>query len=828
MAPSARTLEQSRSKTMEKRLPTPGEYLDDLVEDILQQQSEIAQENGVKKKSSSSVLLKSSSTSSLVRKLLSRMNDAKEDIERLEKHYLNRKAKIAAELARLAQRRRKDDTERQTGNMVHVFENIEARVERVGQLASHAGDRLVKLEKRRDFARESKVLLEHFSSFSKADEDLNGIPSFFTSDKHVFEAAATAIKLRALGEKLLVGPGFFGDDQGIGNLDTLQGGSAHQTSTSSAQPPTTPPPPATASNAAAAASVNVNASPVTQLNELSAIIERIQVYCDKLENRLIVDFDKALRHKNFARMRECAKCLMLFQGGSRLISHYLASRPLFLETNPKAMEEEAAAVLETQGSKQLLDLLGRWYKHSLESVKKERVITNEVFPNADQLTDKLVQRLFEQNVQAYLTAILVPSREKILASSMNNDDVQLFLRNVAAAYEKTRELAVGLQTIGCSGVDVNARTSELFSEHLEGYPKIEFELLEAMYLSKRTSQNQDKELKYGMIEQYLQGAKESIARCMLLCTEQDRVESIQKLFSSNSSRYASSFSLLDQVYQYMIGGLQAAMDAADKACGSLSVSSLSNEADPEAFDQKIVGTSMENIFAVVKTLSTYIEQFQASLREEVIESLTPESLKDKCNESLLYFIELLENAVAQALSFGISNCLQVLGKVIKVRQKKTDFCPSEDDDMFMGGMGKVTSSCTAVVGCVRAVHALCESRLGQTNILPFMSEFGELLFHNLKQHFNSFTYNPQGALRLKRDLAEYTDVFKAIGAPAVSRSFDQFSEQVNLLVVMPESIPSLVQEDLKISTSAALFLIKLREDYKTARIDGKTLDKALE
>jgi hypothetical protein len=278
----------------------------------------------------------------------------------------------------------------------------------------------------------------------------------------------------------------------------------------------------------------------------------------------------------------------------------------------------------------------------------------------------------------------------------------------------------------------------------------------------------------------------------------------------------------------MIGGLQAAMDSADKACGSLSASSLSNETDQEAFDQKVVGTSMENIFAVVKTLSTYIEQFQASLREDVIESLAPESLKDKCSESLLYFIELLENAVAQALSFGISNCLQVLGKVIKVRQKKTDFCPSEDDDMFMGGMGKVTSSCTAVVWCVRAVHALCESRLGQPNILPFMSEFGELLFHNLKQHFNSFTYNPQGALRLKRDLAEYTDVFKAICAPAVSRSFDEFSEQVNLLVVMPESIPSLVQEDLKISTSAALFLIKLREDYKTARIDGKTLDKSLE
>ena len=777
-------------------VPSPGEIISDLVQDLLDKHS--SENNVGKERVDKTSQLHGGKTSSLVLQLLSRMKDAKADIERMEKHYVNRKEKIVAELDRLAQRRRKDeDTEQQTQHMVKVFENMEMRVERVGQLASHAGDRLVKLEKRRDFARESKVLLEHFSAFSKADNDLNGIPSFFTSDKHVFEAASTAIKLRALGEKLLVGTSSIADDIQMDATSTGNG-AVESPGLDANGPP----------------------SPTAKLNELASIIERIQVYCDKLENRLIMNFDKALRHKNFPAMRDCAKCLLLFQGGSRLISHYLASRPLFLETNPKAMEEEASKVLETQGSKHLLDLLGRWYKQSLESIKKERVIVNEVFPNAKQLTDILVQRLFDQNVQAYLTAILVPSRERTL-ESLNNEEVQAFLRNVAAAYDKTRELATGLQTIGCTGIDVNARTNELFGEHLEGYPKIEFELLEAMYLSIR-SENKDKELKYDMIDQYFTWAKESIARCMLLCYDQDRAESIQKLFSSNSSRYASSHSLLDQVYQYMIGGLQAAMDSTDKACGSLSVSALSNEADLEALSQKLVGESLTKIFEVVKTLSSYIDSFQSSIREEIIPILKPDFLKDKCNGSLSYFIELLENSVAQALSFGISNCLQVLGKVIKARQKRTDFCPSDDDDMMMGG--RVTTSCMAVVACVKTVHALCDSQLGQANIIPFMNEFGELIFHNLKQHFNSFTYNPQGALRLKRDLAEYADVFKALGATTVSKSFDDFSEQVNLLVVMPESIPDLVREDLKISTSAVLFLIKLREDYKTARIDGETLD----
>ena len=766
------------------RIPTPGEMISELVRDILVREKRMGGGGGELYSSSRS---RSSQQNSLVLKLLSRIREAREDVEHREKHFLNRKEKILAELNRLAERgRRKDDTEERQENIVKAFENIELRVERVSQLASHEGDRLVKLEKRRNFAKESKDLLGHFSSFSKAGDDLQGIPHFFTSDKHVFEAAATAIKLRTLGEKLLVGSAA---GVGVGVGDNTQ----------------------------------LNSSPVRKRNELAAIIERIQVYCDKLENRLIQNFDKALRHKNYSGMRECAKSLLLFQGGGRLISHYLGSRPIFLETNPKTFEDEAASVLETQGSKHLLDLLGRWYKHSLESVKKERVIINEVFPNADQLTEKLVQRLFEQNVQTYLNAVLIPSRERTL-ESLNNEEVQGFLRNIAAAYEKTRELALGLQTIGCTGIDVDSLANELFNEHLQNYPKIEFELSEAMYLSQR-SQNQGKELNYDVIQQYFLWAKESIGRCMLLCIDQDRVESVQKLFSSNSSRYASSFSLLDQVYQYMIGGLQAAMDSTDKACGSLSVFSLSNEADLEVLNEKIVGTSLNSIFTIVNTLTTCVVEFQNSVSEGILEGLSPESLRDKCRNSLMDFVAFLETSVAQALSFGISNCLQVFGKVMKARQTRGDFCP-QDDEIGMGGIGKVTTACTIAVKCVRSVHDASVFLLGEPNVLPFMNEFGECIFHTLKQHFGSFHYNPQGALRLKRDLAEYADVFKAVGATSVGKSFDDLSEQANLLVVMPDSIPDLVSEDLKISNAVVLFWIKLREDYKTARIggDGQTFD----
>ena len=725
-----------------------------------------------------------------VKELLDALRGATGEARRLESHFLARRDKLVQELRRLGSTRaakEKDGKgEEQTRAMAKHLESIEGRVERVSNLSSHAGDRLVRLERRRDFARESKVLLGYLSNFSETEGCAAGCANRGeeTLDRlDEFEAATLAIKLRALGEKLLVR---------TGDLDV---------------PPTASP------------------VPGRRRTELATIVERIQVYCDKLENRLILGFDKFSRHKNFARMRECSRCLLLFQGGARLTSHYLASRPLFLETNPKTLEEEASAAASSdsggpKATKQLMDLLGRWYKHGLESVKKERQVINEVFPNADRITNELVRRLFEQNVQSYLAAVLAPSRAAATAARRTAEDIRGFLRVAAAAYEKTRELAAGLQTIGCGGIDVEARMGELFSEHLDSYPEVEFELLEALYASLR-AKHQGKVLGCEMVVECFEVAKESIARCQLLSLEQDRADSVQKMFSSDSSRYASPHSLVDVVYQYMIGGLQSAMDSSEKACSSLSSFSLMGDQDAEALHKKVVGTSLGEVFAVVGTLSKCVSNLEQGLREDVLDAISPEALRDKCEDYLVSFIGLLEGTVAQALSMSVSNCLQVLARVLKARQKRADFSP-QDDDFGMGAMGKATPACIVAVGCIRAVHKLCLDELGEPNAAPFMTELGYSIMPALRNHFGSFAYNPQGALRLKRDLAEYAEAFKSVGAPGVSRQYDDLSEQANLLVVMPESIPDLVEEDLKISPSEVLFWMKLRADHKTARLgDGK-------
>jgi hypothetical protein len=88
-----------------------------------------------------------------------------------------------------------------------------------------------------------------------------------------------------------------------------------------------------------------------------------------------------------------------------------------------------------------------------------------------------------------------------------------------------------------------------------------------------------------------------------------------------------------------------------------------------------------------------------------------------------------------------------------------------------------------------------------------------------------FTYSPTGALKWKKDVTEYTEVLREYGIPAVDESMAQLQQLVNVLIVAPESLLGLVNGSLRMSHKDALKYIGLREDFKTAKVDGKALQQ---
>ena len=58
---------------------------------------------------------------------------------------------------------------------------------------------------------------------------------------------------------------------------------------------------------------------------------------------------------------------------------------------------------------------------------------------------------------------------------------------------------------------------------------------------------------------------------------------------------------------------------------------------------------------------------------------------------------------------------------------------------------------------------------------------------------------------------------------AVNERMDELAALANILVVLPDSLLGLVDGSLRLSHQQALKFIKLREDSKTAKVQGQPL-----
>jgi hypothetical protein len=74
---------------------------------------------------------------------------------------------------------------------------------------------------------------------------------------------------------------------------------------------------------------------------------------------------------------------------------------------------------------------------------------------------------------------------------------------------------------------------------------------------------------------------------------------------------------------------------------------------------------------------------------------------------------------------------------------------------------------------------------------------------------------------LKRDVSEYAEFVRSFKAPAVDEKFELLGTLVNVFIVAPESLPTLVDGSLKQARAEAVRFIELREDYKSAKIASR-------
>ncbi|KAK8981385.1 hypothetical protein V6N11_027807 [Hibiscus sabdariffa] len=536
---------------------------------------------------------------------------------------------------------------------------------------------------------------------------------------------------------------------------------------------------------------------------LEVAVANLQEYCNELENRLLARFDAASQRRELSTMSECAKILSQFNRGSSAMQHYVATRPMFIDV--EVMNSDTRLVLGDQGSQASPSNVARGisslYKEIIDTVRKEAATITAVFPSPNDVMSILVQRVLEQRVTALLDKLLVkPSL--VNPPPMEEGGLLLYLRMLAVAYEKTQELARELRAVGCGDLDVEGLTESLFSSHKDEYPEHEPASLGQLYQAKL------EELR----------AERALTRCTL--------------FSSQPAILAANVKvvftcLLVQVSQYITDGLERARDSLTEAAAmrerfvlGTSVSRRVAAAAASAAEAAAAAgeSSFRSFMVAVQRCGSSVAIVQQYFANSISRLLLPvDGAHAASCEEMATAMSSAERAAHKGLQQCIETVMAEVDRLLSAEQKATDY-RSPDDGMAPDH--RPTNACTRVVAYLSRVLEAAFTALEGLNKQAFLTELGNRLYKGLLNHWQKFTFNPSGGLRLKRDITEYGEFVRSFNAPSVDEKFELLGILANVFIVAPESLSSLFEGTPSIRKDAQRF-IQLRDDYKSAKLASR-------
>uniref|UniRef100_A0A3Q7IEC5 Exocyst complex component Sec10 n=1 Tax=Solanum lycopersicum TaxID=4081 RepID=A0A3Q7IEC5_SOLLC len=400
------------------------------------------------------------------------------------------------------------------------FARLDSRISSVGHTAAKIGDHLQSADTQRESASQTIELIKYLMEFNRSAGDLTQLSPLFIDDNRVAEAASIAQKLRSFA------------DEDIGRQKT------------------------TVSSAVGNATSHIG---------LEVAITNLQEYCNALENRLLARFDKATQKRDLSTMGEYGKILSQFNRGTSAMQHYVGLRPMF---DVAVMNADAKLVLGDEGAQpspsNVAHGLSSMFNEIADTVRKEAATIAAVFPSPKDVMSILVQRVLEDRVPKFLEKLLLkPSL--VNPPPMAEGGLVLYLRVLAVAYEKTQEFDKELRSVGCGDLDVEGLTESLFLPHEDIYIECEQASLKQLYKAKSGTIGRSKgasivlsnpEISVTVVTEFVRWNEEAISRCSLFYLQPAALAaSIKPIFTC----------LLDQVSQYIIGGLERAREGLTEA-----------------------------------------------------------------------------------------------------------------------------------------------------------------------------------------------------------------------------------------------------------------------
>eukprot|EP00891_Asterochloris_glomerata_P000050 jgi/Astpho2/50/fgenesh1_pg.00001_%23_28_t len=672
------------------------------------------------------------------------------------------------------------------------FQTLDQQLGHIGQTATRIGDRLQSAEGFRTRAQEAMKLLQDMQQFAAADT-FDDLSDLYSDPARLAEAAAMTGQMMTLALEVT------SSKERVG-LDEQQLKASGE---------------------------------LAPKGSIERAVQQLEAYRNLLEKRVISQFDSALHQGDLGMMAECAGVMAEFDSSKTvLVQRYISTRPMF--TDPKALAQGTMDAHVTDASSAITAMrsLNVLYKALLVSVRDEAVIMEQVFPAADAALARLITRVFEQRVQASLLRLLVPPPPGSTAETLQN-----YLKLLAEVVKRTTSLAEGLQEIAGSALNVMELAETAFQDALAGHLPLELQWLELLFAARPQTMQA---LSLQAAQDLFTWNAEAVERCATMSPEEQAAANVRQLFHSSTTVRASGGCLLEQVAQYVVSGLTQALDNCSQASaapyGVVTVGAITrtnvNKAAVMVFAEGM-GRLLEAI-SVTSSIIKALQQHFAKVVAPHMEDAPAEGAT--CAAGLAALVHAVEDRVLACLQGGLNALFGLLDRTLTSDQKRLDFRPPED---LAPPLDRPTEACQLATALLAALSSSAPQTLQGSNLTAFNGEargpphcwlaacnprlVGRQTHALLLNHMQRYSFSPTGALRWKRDVTEYTDCMKELGMAAVNERMDELAALANILVVSPDSLLGLVDGSLRLSHQQALKFIRLREDSKTAKVQGQPL-----
>ncbi|KAI6176323.1 Exocyst complex component 5 [Aphelenchoides bicaudatus] len=421
--------------------------------------------------------------------------------------------------------------------------------------------------------------------------------------------------------------------------------------------------------------------------------------------------------------------------------------------------------------------------------EKTKPLIDDIFPNPQQVMNKLILNVFYGKLQETVTAKL---------KEVENEPDQ-YLISLNDLYSKTLKLGKRLEIYQSNSdpMFIDTLINSIFAQHLQKYfnPQIEQRfideqcqiILNRFYDSKAHQKRQistgglqdlkrDIQARLMTVENFgnetllseevainiLQELKNALIRCTLLCNKKDSIEMVETLFD-----FICTGEHVDYAIEIGLAGITLA--------------------EPKQEPSTVFFAIVQQSAAITHLL---IKQF-----DDVIYPL----IKTVKSMHLVGYVRFLLNT----------------------EQKKSDFKP-EDENRAISAK---TNACAKVVYYLSRMYIRIKENVDGGNLSTVLAELGSRFFTTIINHIKSFNYNLTGTMLLISDVNEYRKCVAEWKIAELGKQFEALHALVNLMVVVPENLQEASNAQALHGVDPALInaFVQLRHDAtKTARFFTKS------